>query len=237
MLYFCTIFHTNFYTVFSYIFLLFYWGFRLYFNRIFTLHFRMNFYHILYKHFSPFFAEVLHYIRPYFYEIFSPFFAQIRLPRLFCFYNLTKHSSYTLLHAVPLKQWFWLYYLNFFLMQNPSYNVSDCPLFCHLVLSLFLRLFIVILFLYCHQLLSYVFSLNNSSVQQQTRMINVPWDAACYTRPLYSYLVALWPFASARLFSVFSFSGLFLCICLCQAFSVFCLLWPLCSLLAGNAVL
>ena len=66
----------------------------------------------------------------------------------------------------------------------------------------------VMLFSYCHQLLSYVFSLNNSSVQQQTRMINVPWDVACYPRPLYSCLVVLPTFASARLslldFSVFS---------------------------------
>ena len=114
-------------------------------------------------------------------------------------------------------------------MQNPSYNVYDCPLFCHLVLSLFLRLFIVILFSYCHQLLSYIFSLNNSSVQQKTRMINVSWDAACYTRPLYSYLVVLPDLPLLGFFSIFASSGLFLCICLCQAFSVFCLLWALCS--------
>ena len=91
----------------------------------------------------------------------------------------------------------------------------------------------VMLFSYCHQLLSYVFSLNNSSVQQQTRMINVPWDVACYPRPLYSCLVVLPTFASARLSARLL---CILCICLCQAFSVFCLLWAFCYALCWLAI-
>ena len=87
----------KFYAVFSYKFLHFYQGFRhcFYFIQIFFL--CMNFLPYLHMNFT------LH----FFHTNFSPLFCW-RLPRLFCFYNLTKVSSYTLLHAVPLKQWIWL---------------------------------------------------------------------------------------------------------------------------------
>ena len=138
-------------------------------------------------------------------------------------------------------------------MQNPSYNVSDCPLFHHfhwLVLSLFLRLFQSysshIATNYCPM----YFLLDNSSVQQQPRMINVPWDCmACYIRPLYSYLVFLPTLPNVGFSLYLPPLGFFVCICLCQAFLCICLLWAflcicsllrlvlLCSMLAGYAVL
>ena len=80
----------------------------------FNLH--TNFF-VFYTNFSLHFVHVLHCL---FHTNFLPLFLkQIdsdtlyialhlslleKLPRLFCFYNLTKHSSYTLLHAVPLRQ-------------------------------------------------------------------------------------------------------------------------------------
>ena len=51
--------------------------------------------------FSPFFARGLDHVSLCFIQI-SLLFA--RLSKLFCFYNLTKVSSYILLHAVPLNQ-------------------------------------------------------------------------------------------------------------------------------------
>ena len=86
----------EFYTVFSYEFLCVYMNFLLLISiRIFCV-------------FSPL---ILCLFRPYFTTNFLLLLQQIRLPRLFCFYNLTKRSSYSFLHAVPLKQCFWLYYL------------------------------------------------------------------------------------------------------------------------------
>ena len=115
--------HTNFMLYFRTNFSVFYTNFLLLISiRIFCVFLLSFFAHldlISYEFYTAFCTNFL------------LFFAQIRLPRLFCFYNLTKRSSFTLLHAVHLKQWFWLYYLYYsnFLMQNPSYNVSDCFLF------------------------------------------------------------------------------------------------------------
>ena len=125
-LYFCTnffsYFHTNlcfiqtFTSVISYEFSpLFLCSFRPYFNTNFSPLFARGLDHISFAlpyQFSPLFVRIFYCLFRYkfsvFHTNFSPLFVDVRLPKLFCFYNLTKHSSYTLLHAVPLKQWIWL---------------------------------------------------------------------------------------------------------------------------------
>ena len=76
------------------------------------------------------------------YMIFLFSLSDVRLPKLFCFFNLTKHSFYTLLHAVPLKQCDWLYYMNFNAIPILQYLwLFSFHHFHQLVHSLFLRLF------------------------------------------------------------------------------------------------
>ena len=86
-------------------------------------------------YFSPLF---LCSFRPYFNTDFTLYFllflSQIRLPRLFCFYNLTKRSSYSLLHAVPLK-------MNLIVFSNFLYILLGFECTTHLAMSLIVFFF------------------------------------------------------------------------------------------------
>ena len=107
--------------------------------------------------------------RPYFNTDFLLYFLSFfatRLPRLFCFYNLTKRSSYSLLHAVPLKQWFLTIIFEFF----DAKPILQCLwLFSFSPFSSTCTFTVLELFSYCHQLLSYVFSNENSIMQYVCR--------------------------------------------------------------------
>ena len=136
----------------------------------------MNFFVFYMNFYAVFCRSFLHCL---FHMNFFSLFATNRLPYiLHCFAFV-----YELFHE------FWMMY--------PWNNESDCitciiqifdaksilqclwlSSFSQLVLSLSLRLFTVKLFSYCHQLLSYVFSLSNSSVQQQKFVGEVPWNSA-----------------------------------------------------------
>ena len=121
-----------------------------YFNMNFTVFIQLSplFCHNRLPHIACFFALPYEFFTAYFYMnflciytwIFSSFLSQIRLPRLFCFYNLTKRSSYILLYAVPLKTMiliYYLYYSNFWCKTHLT--MSMIVLFHHfhqLVLSL-----------------------------------------------------------------------------------------------------
>ena len=144
----------EFYAVFLTNFLLYLYNFLLSFATIdyhtfyIALHLYTNFFFVFLYGFSLLFAanrfpcilQILHCFSvriffAYFIRISSLFLQQIRLARLFCLYNLTKRSSYTLLHAVPLKQWFWLYFFEF-LDAKPILQCLWLSSFSRLVLSL-----------------------------------------------------------------------------------------------------
>ena len=86
------------------------------------------------------------YIGFYLYPMFFVFYMNFsslfwcKVAQTFCFFNLTKCSSYILLQAVPLKT-MWLIVLHEFSMLYPSSNVCDCPPLYQHFHSLFLNSF------------------------------------------------------------------------------------------------
>ena len=129
-----------------------------------------------------------------------------------------------------------------FLMQNPSYNVFDS-----LLADLY---FHWKLFCYCHQLLSYVFSNENSIMQYlnlgkavlrppfQASLSGSTWYRVCLFLNLLlrwsHYRLDVYSLPLCQAFLCIASAGLFSLYLPSKAFSVFCLFWVLCSLLAGN---
>ena len=129
-------------------------------------------------------------------------------------------------------------------MQYPSYNVSDCPLFHHFT-DLYFH-YSVQLFSHCHQLLSYVFSNENSFMQVSTlgensHKASLSWLAYQVPPDTESSVSQPAPEVIPLQITCLYFASLSGCslYCLCWAFSLYLpplgnLLW---SLLAGCAVL